>query len=815
MANSLSTYQLDKTGDEVKAALNAVAGKQDSESGKGLSTNDYTTAEKQKLAGIEAGAQVNTVTSVAGKTGAVALDKSDVGLGNADNTSDADKPISTAVQSALDKKADSSGMTTELAKKQDTLTFDTTPTASSTNPVTSGGVKSALDNKVDKASGKQLSTNDYTTAEKEKLAGIAEGATKVSVDEALSSTSENPVQNKAVQAGLDGKAAKSHTHAISEVTGLQDELDTLSADLTAATGMVGFARVNGDNDPAPSADFTYGTKAMLREIGRHMKMGIVKDGVLVKECAPGRITADINGDDIAIDGSEGDVVFYTDRPLELLKAQETVGGSEMNMVGVGLAPTFWQGHASKTIPSFGMTPSYTVNTKLDGDTRAQAHSIYNAAVAGNYQPASEGFNETFKASGNGYFNNYISAVASIQNAQNKNSDAGTNYPYMGLYYEFYELWIAMLYAEMGTLNACDYKKLGIGCTAVAATASNWADEDMSGSSGMKVILSDGTAKYCALFGQNTRVGASGSNRYNLTMLCGSTNYNFMEMLEPQRLLDAIVKAGLTAYVGNASAVFSYDDDGGMTVTADGSIDLATGGGMTAGKKYWQVRDVPGCEGLSDGVMTAVANCYVKMTFKDGLYYSDGTTSLDGATAVWKMSHPLYRGVSLALDGCFRHLAGIHDVIGNDGGTYYRTTYMAAKWEDMEPLTDTTIYGTKGTAFNMLRGLTVTSSAAPVTDFWAGKADWGKSLFCFTASGGGGSTKECAYTWKDAHCWGQGTNGQPADGYECVEASGCGCAAFYGGCASVRTLCCGYAASRGSDFYAGAFAVLLKSKNENN
>lgn len=34
------------------------------------------------------------------------LDKSDVGLGNVDNTSDADKPVSTAVQTEIDKKAD-------------------------------------------------------------------------------------------------------------------------------------------------------------------------------------------------------------------------------------------------------------------------------------------------------------------------------------------------------------------------------------------------------------------------------------------------------------------------------------------------------------------------------------------------------------------------------------------------------------------------------------------------------------------------------------------------------------------------------------
>lgn len=61
---------------------------------------------KDKLDTIENGAQVNTVTSVAGKTGAVTLTKSDVGLANVDNTSDANKPVSTAQQTALNLKAD-------------------------------------------------------------------------------------------------------------------------------------------------------------------------------------------------------------------------------------------------------------------------------------------------------------------------------------------------------------------------------------------------------------------------------------------------------------------------------------------------------------------------------------------------------------------------------------------------------------------------------------------------------------------------------------------------------------------------------------
>lgn len=50
-------------------------------------TNAFTDAEKAKLSGIEEGAQVNTVNSVAGKTGNVSLVKADVGLNLVDNVS--------------------------------------------------------------------------------------------------------------------------------------------------------------------------------------------------------------------------------------------------------------------------------------------------------------------------------------------------------------------------------------------------------------------------------------------------------------------------------------------------------------------------------------------------------------------------------------------------------------------------------------------------------------------------------------------------------------------------------------------------------
>lgn len=52
-----------------------------------------------------------------------------------------------------------------LGTKQDTLTFDTAPTSESTNPVTSGGVYTALNDKVDKVAGKGLSTDDFVSSD--------------------------------------------------------------------------------------------------------------------------------------------------------------------------------------------------------------------------------------------------------------------------------------------------------------------------------------------------------------------------------------------------------------------------------------------------------------------------------------------------------------------------------------------------------------------------------------------------------------------------------------------------------------------------
>lgn len=63
-----------------------------------LTRKFMTAVERAKLEGIEAGAQVNTITSVNGKTGEVTLDKSDIGLNNVDNTPDNTKKVAEAAK---------------------------------------------------------------------------------------------------------------------------------------------------------------------------------------------------------------------------------------------------------------------------------------------------------------------------------------------------------------------------------------------------------------------------------------------------------------------------------------------------------------------------------------------------------------------------------------------------------------------------------------------------------------------------------------------------------------------------------------------
>lgn len=83
--------------------------------------------------------------------------------------------------------------------------------------------KNTLDTKVDKVTGKGLSAEDYTTVEKTKLAGIEDGANKITVDDDLSSTSMNPLTNRRTYRWLTMKADKNSLATVA-TTGDYDDL---------------------------------------------------------------------------------------------------------------------------------------------------------------------------------------------------------------------------------------------------------------------------------------------------------------------------------------------------------------------------------------------------------------------------------------------------------------------------------------------------------------------------------------------------------------------------------------------------------------
>ncbi len=201
------------------------------------------------------------VTSVASKTGDVALVKADVGLDNVDNTSDANKPISSATQTALNGKAstthshaisDVTNLQVGLDAKADQATTYTkaevdsalggkastshTHTASEVSDTTVTG--RALMTAADAATARTaigagtsnlaLGTTGTTAKAGDYVPAWTEVTSKPSTF--TPSAHVHPISDVTnLQTTLDGKAATTHSHVIADTTGLQTALDAKAA----------------------------------------------------------------------------------------------------------------------------------------------------------------------------------------------------------------------------------------------------------------------------------------------------------------------------------------------------------------------------------------------------------------------------------------------------------------------------------------------------------------------------------------------------------------------------------------------------------
>lgn len=286
---------------DATAMSTALEGKVDKVEGKVLSSNDYTTAEKEKLAGLsnyndtaikadiakKANAadvytqtQVNTelskkadkttveslTTTVNGKANK-ATTISGYGITDAYTKKEVDAKVSSvykykasvANEAALptegqvvgdvynledtgmnvawtgegwDKLGSVVDLTPYLTKDDAGNTYAAKATTLEgygiTDAYTQSAVDTELNKKVDKETGKQLSTNDYTTAEKTKLTGIATGAEVNKIDAVKVNGTALGITDKAVNIDLSNYATKSTTLAGYGITNAytKDEVNT-------------------------------------------------------------------------------------------------------------------------------------------------------------------------------------------------------------------------------------------------------------------------------------------------------------------------------------------------------------------------------------------------------------------------------------------------------------------------------------------------------------------------------------------------------------------------------------------------------------
>jgi hypothetical protein len=188
-----------------------------------------TTTKKINVSQIKALAPVQ---SVASKTGAVTLVKGDVGLGNVDNTADADKPVSTATQTALNAKQDTLVSNTNI-KTVNSNSLLGSGNIEISSSVAWGGITGTLSTQTDLQSALDAkeptisagTTGQYYRGDKsfQTLDKAAVGLSNVD----NTSDANKPIST-ATQTALDGKQAT--------ITGAATTIDT--EDLTASRALV-------------------------------------------------------------------------------------------------------------------------------------------------------------------------------------------------------------------------------------------------------------------------------------------------------------------------------------------------------------------------------------------------------------------------------------------------------------------------------------------------------------------------------------------------------------------------------------------------
>lgn len=224
IADWIATHQ-----SEYEALIAAIAGKVDKVTGKDLSTNDFTDAYKTKLDGIEANANAYVLPQASASTlGGVKVGDNlaiDSSTGVLSGNYSAASTSAAGLMSAADKtKLDG------IAAGATAVTVDSSITSSSENPVQSAAIYTALAGKVDTETGKGLSSNDYTDAEKTKLGGIEANANNYSLPAATTSALGGVKVGTNLAVDANGVISGNYSNATQSAAGLMSSTDKTALD---------------------------------------------------------------------------------------------------------------------------------------------------------------------------------------------------------------------------------------------------------------------------------------------------------------------------------------------------------------------------------------------------------------------------------------------------------------------------------------------------------------------------------------------------------------------------------------------------------
>ena len=611
--------------------------------------------------------------------------------------------IQEAIQAFVNSEQVQTLINTALEPYSTTTQMNAAINTAITSALTAYYTKTATDNllanKVDKVSGKQLSTEDFTTALKNKLNALPTAtdlATQIStaisaaleayynktqvdnlleskqtaaqvsaaITSALTSYSTTAQMNAAISQALTAYSTTTQMNtAISNAVAAEKTrakaaeeanaeaiaaLQTVVADIE--TMAEGYVRVAGSSSPALSyRHFKFNEEGgFSREsafsifypclVGTKLSGNDDQIGKLLfvlqktgYEDGTGH-ALDLAGNKHAIDGSEGDVMVCNIEKYYRLAGHFTVEAQEYDVFLMSREPFTWHGYDAEEIDRGGMSPDYCV-AHLDSDNVTRMHSVYNPAWDGSYTAPvamagkyiyhqneetgaiTEEFDSeaTILGGAGGLHTTDLNLPDGEQRAMNMNPDTTKTVPFMNQTAEACNNLQALLLAEGGTFDAHNANLMGSGFS--SNDGANAAVFEAAGSearNGLRYVNGQGNLVYLNL---------SVNNAFGITDQWTGAMVNSWRnpwhVMEAHRAVSYAVRKGV------------------------GELEWF----VFEGNKY-KYRSVPGFRGPGQGEMTCVVWKVLSSQFTNAaIDPADGSTHLTGKRIDFIFSTALLHGVT--------------------------------------------------------------------------------------------------------------------------------------------------------------------------